>query len=325
MHIILIVSSLLLGGTGAYAIKSFASQWGLVDCPNDRSSHNRPTPKGGGIGILAAFAVAAWTLNISYIFWLPAAFLSLLSLVGDRLDFSPKIRLPLQFCAALILVWFSDFGFTVSLFMIFASIIFIVGTANWYNFMDGINGIAALTAFVAFGFLAGFSLFVREDKELCILAICISFSCLGFLPFNFPKAKVFMGDVGSILLGFIFASLVVRLSQSVLDFVCLGAFLFPFYADELITMTIRVRKRENLLAAHRKHLYQLLVNEMRMEHWKVAASYAALQAIVSGLVLWARSSGIAPVTLLLLFFFCGFVLAHYVVRKKRFMERVSSI
>jgi Fuc2NAc and GlcNAc transferase len=84
----------------------------------------------------------------------------------------------------------------------------------------------------------------------------MSLSCIGFLPFNVPKAKVFMGDVGSILLGFIFSGMAVYLFNDVLDFICLSSFLFPFYADELTTMIVRLKDGENLTNAHRRHLYQ---------------------------------------------------------------------
>ncbi|MBW1792430.1 MAG: UDP-N-acetylmuramyl pentapeptide phosphotransferase, partial [Deltaproteobacteria bacterium] len=99
------------------------------------------------------------------------------------------------------------------------------------------------------------------------MAICILLACLGFLPFNMPTAKVFMGDVGSILLGFVFAGMVVYLSKNFMDFICLVAFLFPFYVDELTTMFVRVRDGEKLSKPHRRHLYQLLANEYQIPHW----------------------------------------------------------
>jgi Fuc2NAc and GlcNAc transferase len=129
-----------------------------------------------------------------------------------------------------------------------------------------------------------------------------------------PKAKVFMGDVGSILLGFVFAAMVVMLSKSFLDFVCLAGFLFPFYADELTTMAVRIRDRENLLRPHRRHIYQLLANEMGIDHWKVSVGYGALQLVVGLSILLARPLGVLPVITLLVIFFGGFVWATYVVR-----------
>jgi len=94
--------------------------------------------------------------------------------------------------------------------------------------MDGINGIAGITGVVAFGLIALFGVVSGAHGSLIFLSFCMGLACLGFLPFNMPKARVFMGDVGSVLLGFVFAGLVLGLSRSFIDFVVLCAFLFPF-------------------------------------------------------------------------------------------------
>jgi UDP-N-acetylmuramyl pentapeptide phosphotransferase/UDP-N-acetylglucosamine-1-phosphate transferase len=151
-------------------------------------------------------------------------------------------------------------------------------------------------------------------KHQWITVICITLSCLGFLPFNFPNAKVFMGDVGSILLGFVFACMVVLLSNSFLDFVCFAGFLFPFYADEFVTMAVRLKDGENLLKPHRRHFYQILVNEMGIDHWKVSVGYGILQLIVGLSILFVRPFGSVIVLILLVIFFSVFVWANYVIR-----------
>lgn len=194
--------------------------------------------------------------------------------------------------------------------------VFVVGTANFYNFMDGINGIAGITGIVGFGLLAFYSFLSGVDSSFVTLGICMSLACLGFLPFNMPRAKVFMGDVGSILLGFVFAGMVIWLSRSLFDFICLSAFLFPFYADELTTMVIRIRDGENLLRAHRRHFYQLLANEKGIAHWKVSVGYGLLQIIIGLSVLAIRPFGIAAVLFLLGPYFGGFTLVSYNIRMK---------
>ena len=287
-----------------------------MDKANKRSSHAGVVPKGGGIGILAAFIVVSSFLQMPSSFWVPAIFLALLSLWGDRFDLSPKIRLPLQFIAALFFVQFSAFSLQPSALLIFFLVVFIVATANWYNFMDGINGIAALTGIVGFGLLAVFNALSGGDSRFSVLSICIALSCLGFLPFNMPKAKVFMGDVGSILLGFVFAAIAILLSKSFLDFVCLAAFLFPFYADEILTMALRVKDGESLLKPHRRHLYQILANEMGIAHWKVSVGYGIFQLIVGLSILLARPFGILTILVLLIIFFSGFVWANYFIRTR---------
>jgi Fuc2NAc and GlcNAc transferase len=139
---------------------------------------------------------------------------------------------------------------------------------------------------------------------------------LGFLPFNMPKARVFIGDVGSILLGFVFAGLVVLLSKSFLEFVCLVGFLFPFYADELTTEYVRLRDGENVLKPHRRHVYQLLANEMGVDHWKVSVGYGVLQAVVGIGALVLRGYGTLTIIFFLAVCFAGFGGFGYWLRKR---------
>ena len=117
----------------------------------------RPTPKGGGIGILAAFVFASLILKVSPAFWVPACLLSFVSLLGDKAEIHPKLRLPIQFVAAIVFLLLflffspSDNSTAIAVILLLVFSVFIVGTANWYNFMDGINGIAAITAIVVLG------------------------------------------------------------------------------------------------------------------------------------------------------------------------------
>jgi Fuc2NAc and GlcNAc transferase len=184
-----------------------------------------------------------------------------------------------------------------------------IGTANFFNFMDGIDGIAASAGRSPRPH--GIYALNRGPQDafqapLSLLAVCISLACLGYLPFNLLRAKVFMGDVGSILLGFIFACLVVTLSRDYLEMVCLAGLLFPFYADELTTMAVRLRDRENLTQSHRRHLYQLLVNQFGVAHWKVTLLYGAVQFVVGALVLIAYPYGPWSVLIFLTVCLAGF-------------------
>jgi Fuc2NAc and GlcNAc transferase len=194
--------------------------------------------------------------------------------------------------------------------------VFIVGTANYYNFMDGINGIAGITGVVGFGLVAVFAGMAGGNAAFLMLAICMGLACVGFLPFNMPNARVFMGDVGSVLLGFVFAALVVGLTRSVNDSVVLCSFLFPFYADELTTEYVRLRNGENLLTPHRRHVYQLLANEMGIAHWKVSVGYGLLQAVVGSGALMVRGYGTMVVVGYLGAWFLGFWIFGGWVRRR---------
>ena len=243
--------------------------------------------------------------------------ISLFSFYGDRKEIPAKVRLCVQFVAGLGLLvglfQLEDRSYWIYLLIPFLSL-YVVGTANYYNFMDGIDGIAGITGIVAFGLIALFGALSGANESFLILAGCMGFACLGFLPFNMPKARVFMGDVGSVLLGFVYAGLVVGLSHSLNDFVVLSAFLFPFYADELTTSYVRLRHGENLLKPHRRHVYQLLANEMGLEHWKVSVGYGVLQFIVGVSVLSVKGYGLPIVLSMLAFYFAAFAVAGYYIR-----------
>ena len=301
-HLTIYLAAWALGALGAWIISNIGGQIGLIDYPNERSSHHRPTIKGGGIGILASFVFVSLLIDIPLRLWLPAVILAAFSLLGDRLHFSPKLRLVVQFAAAIaLLTGLPRYlgGFTEYLTLI-PPAVFIVGTANFYNFMDGINGMAAIAGIVGFGLLGYYIYLGDGNSRYFVLSICIAISCLGFLPFNMPKAKVFMGDVSSILLGFVFAGLTYLESKNVLDFLCIVSFMFPFYADELITMIERLRDGESLIEPHRRHYYQLMANEKGIAHWKVSAGYGAFQLVVGISVLLARSYGLLAVLAMLM-------------------------
>jgi Fuc2NAc and GlcNAc transferase len=182
--------------------------------------------------------------------------------------------------------------------------------------MDGINGIAGITGVVGFGLIALFGVMSGVEGGLVVLSACIGLACLGFLPFNMPGARVFMGDVGSVLLGFVFAALVVALFRTFTDFVVLCAFLFPFYADELNTEYVRLRDGENLLAPHRRHIYQLLANEMKIPHWKVSTGYGLLQVVIGFIVLGIRGYGTAVLIVFIAACFTGFWVFGRLIRNR---------
>jgi Fuc2NAc and GlcNAc transferase len=291
--ILIFLLGLFSGIAGSFLVYRYGPQLSFIDMPNQRSSHSEPTPRGGGAGILAALIITATFIFNDMIFTALAGAVGLLGFLDDRFTISSNMRLLFQMLiSATAVVLFLGLPISLGALMLFLFyVVFITGTANFYNFMDGINGIAGLTGVIGFGLLAFFSSFIANNTEIALLSICLSAGCLGFLPFNFPKAKVFMGDVGSILLGFVFAFFVVKLSVNTRGFICLIMFLCMFYADALVTIFYRWRKGENLLKAHRGHLYQYMSNEMAMPHWKVATIYAIMQLIFGFLALLAYRQG----------------------------------
>jgi UDP-N-acetylmuramyl pentapeptide phosphotransferase/UDP-N-acetylglucosamine-1-phosphate transferase len=316
---VLVFLAVFLSAAGAWLISKYGRHIGLLDKPNKRSSHNLATPKGGAVGILLAFFGVAIYLGIPPSFWLPAVFLAGLSFIGDRIDISPSWRLFFQFAASLIVLlgyWMAPSSPVLNGLLIIPLALFIVATANYYNFMDGINGIAGITGLIGFGLLAVFAHVKDADTNLKLLAICLSLSCLGFLPLNMPQARVFMGDIGSILLGFVFSVMVIYLSRSTLDFICLASFLFPFYADEITTELVRLKDGEKLWTPHRRHLYQIMANEYGIAHWKISTGYGMAQLIIGVSAIYMLQSGVYPLTLTILLYFTIFSLVSGAVRKR---------
>ena len=309
-NLILYISCAFLGAAGAWSIYRIGAGIGLLDKANERSSHEGIVPKGGGIGILVAFLVSSIVLSVPNLFWIPAVMLSLCSLWGDRSEIKPRTRLMIQFVAGIILlaaVLFEKESTALTFALLPMLSIFVVGTANYYNFMDGINGIAGITGVVGFGLLSWFAVAEGADPRLSAMSLGLSLACLGFLPFNMPQARVFMGDVGSIMLGFVFAGLVAWLSESLLDFICTAAFIFPFYADEFTTLFVRIKEGDRLTTPHRKHLYQILANQKGIGHWKISVAYGVLQLSIGISVLLMKSHGIILVLSILGIYFGAFV------------------
>ncbi len=305
------VLNLIVGGAGAWFIMKYGSRLGINDIPNHRSSHVKVTPRCGGVGILIAFVISSLILSIPIYLWFTAVVISLISLWGgDKHHLSAKERLALQFvCSVLFLILLGNsqgLPFN-SFFMLLPLAVFVVGTSNFYNFMDGIDGIAGITGIVAFSLLAMYAYINRVDGSYVILCISLAFSCLGFLFFNLPRARVFLGDVGSVLIGFIFACLVIVLSETFNDFLAMAGFLATFYFDEIFTMIIRVYNKESLLRPHRKHIYQLLVNELSISHWKIAMLYGVVQFFIGLTIIYCHSEKLFVLPLLYLFYVLLFI------------------
>ena len=283
--------SILSGAAGAFLTGKLAPQFGLIDSPSVRSSHRTPTPRGGGCGILLAACFSAVLLDMPPPLWAPPVFIGVVSFWDDWRGLSAQVRLLMQLLAGLsvlpVLEISAHFGTGGYFLLALAYMIFLVGTANFFNFMDGINGMAGISAVVGFSLVAIFVRLRGADVSSGLFSWALALACLGFLPFNFPRAKVFLGDVGSVFLGFQFGVLVVFLSHSVGEFLALAGALAPIYFDALLTLLRRWRKRENLFQAHRQHLYQDLVHSCGWRHWQVSLLYGLLQLVIGSLVLVA--------------------------------------
>lgn len=244
----------------------------LLDHPNERSLHETPVPRGGGIGILAGIAVALFFLPSLpvLLLWLVCLTLALgaFSLLDDLFHLSPVVRFLVQAAVAALLVglglWTAHLpvpgspGWPVALGMFFSGL-WLVWMTNLYNFMDGMDGFAGGMALIGFGALAVLG-WLAGDTTYALLCAAVASAAGGFLCFNFPPARLFMGDVGSTALGFLAAGLLLWADRSGLFPLWVGMLVFsPFIVDATVTLVGRLLRGERVWEAHRNHYYQRLV------------------------------------------------------------------
>lgn len=262
-----------------------ANHFNIIDKPNLRSSHTHVTLRGGGI----IFLLGAWLFSIFYGFqypWFLAGLTAIagISFVDDVCSVPNRVRLLIHFAAMLLL--FQEFGILnlESWWMILLGLIFCVGIINAYNFMDGINGITggySLAVLLPLYYLNRELDFVDPNFLLVVL-----FSVLVFNFYNFrTRARCFAGDVGSVGIAFIVLFALGRLILQTGDFSYL-LFLMVYGVDSVLTIVHRILLHENIGKAHRKHVYQLMANELRIPHVVVSSVYMGTQLLLSfGLIL----------------------------------------
>jgi Fuc2NAc and GlcNAc transferase len=270
------------------ALDRWARARGLLDVPNERSSHTNPTPRVGGIGIVVSVALGLIATRFSGLS-LPAELgalatgalvLTAISVVDDVQSLPALVRLAAQSAIAGAVAWQAAPAlFTGQMPPGLATLVvavWIVGLVNAYNFMDGIDGIAASQAIVA-GLGWAIAGAMTGQSGLTATALVLTAACAAFLRFNWPPARVFMGDGGSAFLGFAFAVLPLTLTgPSAALFIPAGACLvWPFLFDTTFTFLLRLSRGENVLQAHRSHLYQRLTST-GLSHARVTAIYSAL-------------------------------------------------
>ena len=244
----------------ALLLRTASARW-LADLPNARSLHARPTPRLGGLGVLAgALPLIAWHADRELAVVLAcAAFLAIVSLADDVRSLPVRVRLPAHFAAAsvtVMLAWHGDAQ--LAAWAALAWIVAIAWLTNLFNFMDGADGLAGGMAAVGFGALA---LAAHEaSPALALACAALAAACIGFLAHNFPPARVFMGDAGSIPLGFLAGALsFAGVSRSAWPAWFPLLVFSPFIVDASVTLVRRALRHEHVWRAHRSHYYQRLV------------------------------------------------------------------
>jgi Fuc2NAc and GlcNAc transferase len=286
--IVLLAAGLsFLGSTAAMRL---ARRGGVLAQPGERQSHRVATPTGGGLGLVFSLAMTSFLierlLRLPDFWWrdvLPGVIvLAAVGWIDDRRHVATPLRLAVQLAVSLwllhsVCIWGPTAGPGLCSLMVLA----VVWLMNLYNFMDGSNGMAGFQGVFAGLVMAG--LFAHAGQtSMAAPALIVAAVCAGFLPLNFPLARVFMGDAGSVPLGFVIAALAVYGLHS-------GAFgpalpllvMAVFVVDASLTLAARVIRGEQWYTAHNQHVYQRLI----VQGWSHSRVLIAYQTINVGLVL----------------------------------------
>lgn len=307
-----IVASLLfialLSGYLSAQVRNLSIKHAHLDIPNDRSSHQIPTPKGGGIAIIVSFLSAMVIYQVavfSHIIHWPvpinqllavfsiAAILATVGWYDDRFNMSASKRALIQMLSASLALYlmllnsgtpyFLQNNSITNVLIVFVLLGWVVGFINMYNFIDGIDGLVAGQSVVAAFFIALW-FFMEDFIGLGLISLALAMASLGFLYWNIAPAKLFMGDVGSTALGGVFAILAVPLILKDPIYFFVYPLLFSvFIADASITLIKRIIRGERFWEAHRQHFYQQAAMKYG-SHGKVSGTINGIGLII-GLIL----------------------------------------
>jgi UDP-N-acetylmuramyl pentapeptide phosphotransferase/UDP-N-acetylglucosamine-1-phosphate transferase len=301
MTSLLLIFVLILSFTTTIVVRKIALRRNILDVPNIRSSHTQPTPRGGGIAILLAwysglFCLKYFDLIESALFYalISGVLLAFVSLLDDIYTIKPYIRILFQLFTVLLglyligglkILYLNDL--TISIPLVF-NIVIVLGAIwfiNLYNFLDGIDGYASAEAIAV---LSGMFLINRNP-----LFPVLIFALLGFLIWNWPKAKIFMGDIGSTQLGYILIILGFHFNNefqiNIIGWLILTSL---FWFDATLTLFYRWRNKEKLSQAHRKHYYQRIV-QYGFSHLKTVIVSIIINLVYISLVILSEKGHVS--------------------------------
>ncbi|MEP7212212.1 MAG: glycosyltransferase family 4 protein [Acidobacteriota bacterium] len=336
LELVLIIVALGASYTGVAVYRRWSEKKGIVDLPNERSSHVDPTPRGGGLVIagvcLVGYLVATYLggARVSWGYLAGGVVIVGISWLDDIRSVHSAVRLLFHTVAALLFV--SDAGvlrtleipgiaveLTLGWIAPALTVLWIVWLVNAYNFMDGIDGIAGMQALIA-GLGWALAAFSGSAPGVYYFALIIASSAFGFLLLNWQPAKIFMGDAGSAFLGYTFAVLPVLASGENSEasgrFALTAVVVVWFFVfDSVFTFLIRLVTGQRVWTPHREHLYQRLVRS-GSSHSRVSVLYGILTTVlIAVFAIAAKVDGITAVLPLFVLTGLSAVLAFYVRRK----------
>lgn len=257
-----------------------ADRFNIIDKPNERSSHKTITIRGAGIIFSFILLVSSAFFTVDFFFITAVILISITGFADDIKNLRPLSRI-LLYSISLLLAWYAFDLVSAKFYILVIAFILSLGAINTYNFMDGINGISVLYSLV---FFVSYWFIYHNNGTLSIPEHYLFLMVPPLLAFSFfnlrNKAKCFMGDAGSVALGLIVVVFLFKLIYSTHNVVFL-AMVSLYGIDSVVTIILRIKKKENIFEAHRSHLYQKLVHEIGWSHLTVATIYAIFQTIIN--------------------------------------------
>ena len=306
----ILITAVLIIGLIIYL--KMAEKWSIIDQPNSRSSHLVVTKRGGGIIYLIALVIYLISSNFN----MPSIIicgllLGIMGFIDDIKNLDFKIKLIFQ---CLTIGYFLSTGSYNGLewYLLILMFFLIISSINILNFMDGINGLTILysLSFLISFYIINVHIIAFTDSNFLLIVI-LSNLIIGY--FNIRKKAVcFLGDVGAITMGFIYAVLTITLIVKTNSLSPLILFLV-YFLDSGWTIVERLLAKENIFHPHRKHLYQLLVNEYKLSHLLVASIYFSIQALINITWLLNYEKDLSPIILISIF---GIFSVVYLLTKK---------
>lgn len=303
MIFLVVLATMIVSLISTNLVRNFAIKRNKFDIPNERSSHHNPTPRGGGIAVAASFVLGLLVLLIrrdiatasicAVIF--PGVLVAIIGYLDDigRVT-ATRLRLIGHFVAALLAVYILgglppmplfertfDIGFIGDV----VAVLFLVWMLNLFNFMDGIDSVTGIETLTSCFILAIF-LISKSDTNLWQIPALLCAAIIGFLYFNWPPAKIFLGDIGSGFVGFTVGviSLIVAKTQPLMAWAMI-ILLGVFIVDATVTLGRRLIDKQKISSAHRSHAYQHLANSPD-RHLKVSLSIGAVNIFWLAPIAW---------------------------------------
>jgi UDP-GlcNAc:undecaprenyl-phosphate/decaprenyl-phosphate GlcNAc-1-phosphate transferase len=254
-----------------------------IDQPNERSLHSKATPRTGGLALMAGTLITWLFSGVSWYWILLSAALIAVSLVDDMRGLAVRWRLLIQLLVCMIFLAMHPENITW--WIILPLLLAMVWTINFYNFMDGSDGLAGGMAFFGFGAYA-LAAWLSDDIHLALMCAAVASASLAFLLFNFHPAKIFMGDSGSVPIGFLVATIGLFGWQRDLWPAWFPLLVFsPFIVDATVTLLKRLVRNEKFWEAHKSHYYQHLI-QIGWGHRKTAiVEYGLMLAVAASAIL----------------------------------------